>query len=231
MNNLHSFGCSFSSVNFKNKCVEDRGYIEYKLYNELLAEKLNLNLICSSYEGRGNNSIILDFAETDFKNTSLVIIQLTFPHRIEFRKNNILDDYNSDTITQPITSATLSHLSHKGITEKHIETYINFVDEWYDILAFTDIYNITNSINKKQIKYPNCKFLLITPDEIKKEIFKNNLNLYKNINLNGFLNLNFETWVEYGKKINDSRYFKDGHLSTNGNQKLYENILNIIENE
>jgi hypothetical protein len=65
----------------------------------------------------------------------------------------------------------------------------------------------------------------------KKEVFKNNLNLYKNINLNGFLNLNFETWGEYGKKINDSRYFKDGHLSPNGNQKLYENILNIIENE
>jgi hypothetical protein len=229
--NLYSFGCSFSSVNFKNKCVKDRGYIEHKLYNELLAEKLNLHLICSSYEGRGNNSIILDFAETDFKDTSLVIIQLTFPHRIEFAKNNISDDDNSNTITQPITSATLSHLSYKGITEKHVETYINFVDEWHDVLAFTDIYNITNSINKKQIKYPNCKFLLMTPDKIKKEIFKNNLNLYKNINLNGFLNLNFETWVEYGKKINDSRYFKDGHLSPNGNQKLYENILNIIENE
>ncbi len=45
MNNLYSFGCSYSSVNFKNAQYKYRGYPEHKLYNELLAEELNLNLI------------------------------------------------------------------------------------------------------------------------------------------------------------------------------------------
>jgi hypothetical protein len=231
MKNLYSFGCSDSSVNFKNAQYKYRGYPEHKLYNELLAEELNLNLINDAYEGRGNNSIILKFVESDFKNTDLVIIQLTFPHRIEFRKDNIPVYMNPHTISQPITSATLPHVVHKLITQKQFETYIDFVNEWENILMFTDIFNIVNSIKLKQKKYPNCKFLLITPNEIKKEIFTNNLDLYKNINLNGFYKMGIETWEMYGKLINDDRYIDDKHFSPIGNQKLYEIILNILENE
>jgi hypothetical protein len=231
MGNLYSFGCSFSSINFKNAYCIHGGYPEHKLYNELLAEKLNLNLINDAYEGRGNNSIILKFAESDFKNTDLVIIQLTLPHRMEFRKENTITDYNSITISQPITSATLPHVVHKLITQKQFETYIDFINEWEDILMFTDIFNIVNSIKLKQKKYPNCKFLLITLNEIKKEIFTNNLDLYKNINLNGFCNMGIETWEMYGKLVNDDRYIGDTHFSPIGNQKLYEIILNILRNE
>jgi len=237
MNNLYSFGCSFSSVDFKNTKIKHYGYPEHKLYNELLAEKLNLNLINDAYEGRGNNSIILGFAETEFKNNSLVIIQLTFPNRLEFRKNKIPIDGNKwsnnrySSITQPISSATLTHFSNEVITQKHIETYLDFVNEWDKILIFTDIYNIVNSIKKKQIKYPNCKFLLITPNSVQKELFENNLYLYEYIKLNGFYSNNIQNWDMYGKLINDDRYKDDPHLSPNGNKKLYEIILNILKNE
>lgn len=232
MGNLYSFGCSYSSVKFKNAQYIHKKYPEHKLYNELLAEELNLNLINDAYEGRGNNSIILGFAETEFEDNSLVIIQLTFPNRIEFRKNNkIITPINTTTISQPITSATLEHFSNEIITQRHKETYLDFVNEWNKILTFTDIYNIVNSIKKKQIKYPNCKFLLITPNNIQKEIFENNLDLYEYITLNGFYKMNIEDWDTYGKLINDDKYKGDRHCSPNGNKKLYEIILNIIKNE
>jgi hypothetical protein len=179
MGNLYSFGCSYSSVDFKNSNCIHEGYPKHKLYNELLAEELNLNLINDAYEGRGNNSIILNFAETEFEDNSLVIIQLTYSNRIEFRKDNkIVSPTITTTMAYPITSATLEHFSNEIITKKHIETYLDFVNEWDKILIFTDIYNIVNSIKKKQIKYSSCKFLLITPNKIQKEIFENNLNLY-----------------------------------------------------
>jgi hypothetical protein len=230
MNNLYSFGCSFSSVNFKNYYINTFNYVNHKLYNELLAEKLNLNLINEAYEGIGNNSIILNFAETEFKDNSLVIIQLTFPNRIEFRKENNTNDFTTTigTITQPISSATLTHFSNEVITEKHKETYLDFVNTWDDILTFNDIYQIVNSIKKKEAKYPNCKFLLITPHYVKKQLFEKNINLHNYIKLNQFLNLNVETWTQYGIKINDKKYLGDGHLSPNGNETLYKNILNIL---
>jgi hypothetical protein len=224
MNNLYSFGCSFSSVDFKNGQINQFGYIKHRLYNELLAENLNLNLICNAYEGRGNNSIILDFAETDFEDNSLVIIQLSFSNRIEFRKESKINK-----ISAPITSATLqSKYDDIDVTEKHIETYLDFVNTWNDILIFNDIYQIVNSIKKKEAKYPNCKFLLITPHYVKKQLFENNLDLHNYIKLNQFLNLNVETWNEYGIKINDKKYLGNGHLSPNGNETLYKNILNIL---
>jgi len=223
MNNLYSFGCSFSSVDFKNGQINQFGYIKHRLYNELLAENLNLNLICNAYEGRGNNSIILDFAETEFEDNSLVIIQLSFSNRIEFRKESKINK-----ISAPITSATLTHFSNEVITEKHKETYLDFVNTWNDILIFNDIYQIVNSIKKKEAKYPNCKFLLITPHYVKKQLFEKNMNLHNYIKLNQFLNLNVETWTQYGIKINDKKYLGNGHLSPNGNETLYKNILNIL---
>jgi hypothetical protein len=224
MNNLYSFGCSFSSVDFKNAQINQFGYIKHRLYNELLAENLNLNLICNAYEGRGNNSIILDFAETEFEDNSLVIIQLSFSNRIEFRKESKINK-----ISAPITSATLqSKYDDIDVTEKHIETYFDFVNTWNDILIFNDIYQIVNSIKKKEAKYPNCKFLLITPHYVKKQLFENNLDLHNYIKLNQFLNLNVETWTQYGIKINDKKYLGNGHLSPNGNETLYKNILNIL---
>lgn len=233
MYNLYSFGCSFSSVNFKNNEINHYGYLQHKLYNELLAEKLNLNLINYAYEGRGNNSIILDFTETEFEDNSLVIIQLTISNRIEFRKDKTpldrdIQSNNRHNITQPITSATLAHFSNKVITKRQIETYLDFVNEWDNIIVFTDIYNIVNSIKKKQIKYPSCKFLLISADRIKKELFENNLHLYDYIKLNGFCLDNIQTWHMYGKLINDKKYLDNFHFSLNGNETLYKNILNIL---
>jgi hypothetical protein len=205
--------------------------MDYKLYTELLSEELNLDLICDAYEGRGSNSIILNFAVTEFEENSIVIIQLTFPNRIELVKQYNKKSKNENKISYPLSFATLDHYNDDpDITFEHKKTYIDFVSTYYDILTFNDIFFVTKIIKEKKIKYPSCKFILITPHLVKQNLFDKNIELLDYISYDGFF-YDFENWDLYGKLVNEKKYINDLHLSKNGNIEFYKKLLKIIKNE
>lgn len=222
MAKLYSYGCSFSDVSFKNDEIKLRGYNEHKLYTELLSKKLNLELEYNASPGRGNNSILLDFALSNFEDNSIIIIQLTLFTRIELlvkhTNPNVLR--YSEPAVGPFTSATLTHFKDDlNINDKFINTYINFVDVFYDIICFTDLYNTFKIIEDKKKKYKNCKFLVISAGLINEENFKNDKHLIDMISINGFMNKNYPT---HGNK--------DPHLNKWGNLNLFRDLYTIIMN-
>lgn len=219
---LYSFGCSFSSITYKEKCIRDFNYPNYKLYNELLSEKLNLELKCDAYEGAGNNSILIDLASQDFEDNSTIVVQLTYFHRLELRKSFNLPLLDSKiSVSGPITSATIHHFGQDDqITEVHIQDYLNFVTSFHDILCFNDLFILDKIIQTKKKNQKNLKFICLTADEVNEKLFTTNKNLLDNITLNGFHKIGYETWS-----------ISDPHLNPNGNKKLTEDLFKIINYE
>ncbi len=223
MAKLYSFGCSFSDVLFKNNEVKLHNYKEHKLYTELLSKRLNLELVYNARPGRGNNTMLLDFALTDFEDDSIVIIQLTLFTRIELlvkHENPNILRYSKPTLG-PFTSATITHFKNDlNINNKHIDTYVNFVDVFYDILCFNDLHNTFQIIENKKRKSNNCKFLVITAGEVLEEKFKDDKHLFDMISINGFMNVG-----KYPTHANG-----DPHLNKWGNLNLFRDLYQIIMN-
>jgi hypothetical protein len=221
MDKLYSFGCSFSDVIFKNNNILLYNYNQHKLYTELLAEKLELELVCNARPGRGNNTMLVDIASTDFEDNSIIIIQLTFFYRLEF----LIKSYDSKTLhfespkIRPFTSATLEQWeTDMYINKKHIESYANFVETFYDILCFNDLYSIFNVIENKKLKSKNCNFFVISAEPINKKNFEKDKYLFNMICLNGFMDSHI--YPNYSDT--------DPHLNELGNLNLFTNLYKII---
>jgi len=221
MAKLYSFGCSFSDVDFKNAEIKGKNYPEHKLYTELLSDKLNLELVTDAYVGRGNNTILLNLAMSDFEDESKIIIQLTIFDRLELKKWFNRDYEPTNGYITPFTHATLTHFTDdKDIKKEHLEDYLYFVTTFYDILQFNDLYNLNEIIKNKKNKCKNCKFYVITPLKIDTKKFLRFEHLIDIVHINGFMNEKYEYWS-----------YDDRHLSDKGNLTLFNDLLKIIENE
>jgi len=83
-NTLHVFGCSYSELLDKayEPYVEWKGYIP-KSWSEILAEKLNLNLINYAKGGNSNEMIFQSFCKSinNFKKNDVVILEWSYLNR------------------------------------------------------------------------------------------------------------------------------------------------------
>lgn len=230
MSKLYTFGCSFSDVNYKNNTIKHNNYPEHMLYTELLSNELKLELVNNGYSGRGSNSILLDFAAEQFEDNSVVIVQLTLPERVELRKINRNLPMKLD-VSGPITHSSILHYKNDpDITEKHVESYVEFVYTFNDILTFTDVYFAAETIFKKEKQYPTCRFYLITPHLVKKELFVENSEHFKKINLNGFIySEKHDNWIDYAKRTKNMEINDDPHLSPLGNYTLFDEIIKFVK--
>jgi hypothetical protein len=222
MGKLYSFGCSFSDVIFKNAEIKTKGYPKHKLYTELLADSLNLELITDAYDGRGNNTILLNLAMSDFDDNSIVIIQLTISNRLELKKWYNKDvTFESDVKITHFTHATMNHFADdKDINRQHLEDYTYFVTTFYDILCFNDLHNLNNIIKNKENKFKNCKFYVITALKYETDLFLRNEYLRDIIDINGIMTGRYDNWSH-----------NDPHLTDEGNLTLFNDLYKIITNE
>lgn len=246
MSKLYSFGCSFTSIKWKDWCIAKYGYPDNHLYTELLSHKLGLELIDSSYEARGNNSILLDFASTKFEDNSVVILQLTGFSRYEFINfhSDIKENetwYLDKNIIGPITSASIrfGEGGDRFFSLEDTKTYFDFVLSFEKLFLINDLYNATKLISKFEKEYPTCKFILTTIENVKNPIFNVVEDFYKKrkdiidrIDYNGFYeyNINF-TWEKYCEEhgIENDFMKTDKHLNQLGNTIVYEKILSKLE--
>lgn len=245
MKRLYSFGCSFTSLDWKNWCVKEYNYPPNKLYTELLAEELGLELKDSSYSARGNNSILLDFASTKFEDNSVVVLQLTGFNRLEFlnfnsdiKKNQTwcFDDY----LIGPITTASIK-FGEGGDRFFNIDDtnlYFDFVTKFEGIMLINDLYNATKLIKKKEEETIGCKFILLTIENVMNPIFNvvddfytKRSDIINRIDYNGFYEDNKEfTWKNYCIEMGiDNEHMKnDAHLTQTGNKKVFDKVLEKI---
>jgi hypothetical protein len=243
---LYSFGCSFTSLKWKNWCVSKHGYPEYELYTETLSNKLGLELIDSSYEARGNNSILLDFASTKFEDNSVIILQLTGFSRYEFINfhSKIKENetwYLDKNIIGPITSASIrfGEGGDRFFSLEDTKTYFDFVLSFEKLFLINDLYNATKLISKFEKEYPTCKFILTTIENVENPIFNVVEDFYEKrrdiidrIDYNGFYEYNIDlTWEKYCEEhgIENDFMKTDKHLNQLGNTIVYEKILSKLE--
>jgi hypothetical protein len=242
---LYSFGCSFTSLDWKNWCVTQYNYPQNRLYTELLAEELGLELIDSSYSARGNNSILLDFASTSFEDDSVIILQLTGFNRYEFlnfdssiQRNQTwcFDDY----LKGPITTASIK-FGEGGdgfFNLDDTQTYFDFVTKFEPLFLINDLYNANKLIQKKEKENKSCKFLLLTIENIFNPIFNvdndffiKRKDLIDRINYNGFYEDNREyIWKNWAEKnnINNQQMLNDYHLTEEGNKKVFDKLIGYV---
>ena len=245
MKRLYSFGCSFTSLDWKNWCVSQYGYPPNKLYTEILADEFGLELIDSSYSARGNNSILLDFASTSFEDDSLVILQLTGFNRLEFlsfdkdiQKNQTwcFDDY----LKGPITTASIK-FGEGGdgfLSLEDSRMYFNFVTQFEKFFLINDLFNANKLIKKKEAENKGCKFLLLTIENIYNPIFNVDTEFYirrkdlvNRINYNGFYEDNKECiWKNWAEEngIDNQQMLNDYHLTEVGNKKVAEKLIGYV---
>jgi hypothetical protein len=187
-----------------------------------LADSLNLELITDAYAGRGNNTILLNLAMSDFDDNSIIVIQLTVSNRLELKKwfNNdapIEPNFN----VRPFTHATINHFDDdKDIKKEHLEDYIHFVTTFYDILCFNDLYQLNEIIKNKKNKCKNCKFYVITARKYETYLFLRHEHLNNIIDINGIMTKRYDSWSS-----------EDPHLNDKGSLTLFNDLLKIIKNE
>lgn len=80
MNRLIVYGCSHATGDY-NLSAND------KSWSEIVAEKLNYNLINFATSGNSNDGILLNIIDTDFDSSDIVIVMMTFPGRIMIAKD------------------------------------------------------------------------------------------------------------------------------------------------
>lgn len=244
MKRLYSFGCSFTSIDWKNWCISEYGYPPNKLYTELLADELGLELIDSSYSARGNNSILLDFASTTFDDNSVVILQLTGFNRFEFltfdkdiQKNQTW--YFDDYLKGPVSTASIKfgEGGDRFFNLEDTKMYFNFVTQFEKIFLVNDLFNANKLIKKKEKENKGCKFLLLTIENIFNPIFNVDNDFYKrrkdlidSISYNGFYEDNKEfiwkNWVEE-KGVNNQQMLNDYHLTEEGNSRVFDKLIRL----
>lgn len=182
-NNLHIFGCSYSEL-------LDRGYEPYvewkgycpKSWSELLAEKLDLNLINYAQGANSNEMILQNFCKNidNFKKNDVIILEWSFLNR--FTWLNEYDEMISCSYTgfdktldqslAEIIAVTRSSDPYKLQIldfQKLIDNYCKLkgVDIWYwhaepKMYEYVDVsdkrYLIIDEIMKNNTKFERCTF-------------------------------------------------------------------------
>jgi len=204
MNNLFVFGDSFSLKNYESygDYINFKGYIP-KMYHEQIAEKLNLKLDISAYQGCDNYTIFEYFIEKidKIKKDDYVIFNWTdisrfrlvqndgtwiviYPYMIDYTDfNGMLDDIDKKAMNQICLN-------------RNNDLFINEINSYIKLIN-THLKN-NKVIHWSWINYKN-KMKLSLPYEKLETIFE-----------------------ETGGVINDN------HYSENGNYLLSEKIIKLL---
>lgn len=218
---LHFFGCSFTRV---NTSISD---YEFKVYREVIEDKLKIKCINHSEAGKANSEIIhncwLESKNIINKNETLFVIQTTFLYRLGIY-SDMLDNWVGLTKTNLLSA-----------DDERDYILIKFYNDWLkyfynkenELIEFKkNIELLTSYLNENKIN-----FLLIGIDEdldkIEDEFFdKNNfLTFDKNKSL-------YKYAVKNKLRICDVHIkngVSDHHLNQTGQNYLADKIINYIQ--
>lgn len=217
MNKLWIFGDSFST-NFSNepniKINED------SIWPELLANKLNLELVNHAHIGISNQGLLqMIYRNLDANNDDVIIFGLTFFNRIyDFYKNCGIDILHSSYDT----------LLNSGIDDYVIDFYLKRI---HDIEGYRS--SVGQQLEQyhflfKMLKKNNIKFYFWCLDEIKVDFYFKLINDFED----NFIRTpnHDEAWFNnYILKKLEWRISKhDFHLSETGHSEFYEYMYNTI---
>jgi len=176
----------------------------------ILAKKLDLNLIVSSYPGLSwwNNRLdLLEYIKTDyFKNTQYFIINHTYKDRIVSKNKNLVNYEKSKDID------LAKEMYYKHIYDPDLQNWIT--DNWYKELGLI--------LKGKQVIH-----LIGFPDSLESLQLWNGLKCVTPLSLESAKEVN----NDMSKLINDLR---PNHFSVENNRKLadtiYENMIRYFVN-
>lgn len=195
MNKLFTFGDSFT---YNNKSHEDEYCNLYRTetdfyWNEIIAEKMNLELINFGYGSFSNDRIIDSILENHelIKENDIVIIGKTFYHRFDIPNNTKIINPSITLKFTTITASAYDLLIRLGFTQSESESIIYFLN----LIDSDSFYERTN------FRYKFIEDFLYSK-KIKKCIFWNVDDVWKS-----FENISTAT----DGKINDNHWSFKGH--------------------
>jgi hypothetical protein len=142
MNNLFTFGCSYTAGYDENASINYKKYKEHrgnfpKVWPEILAQLLSLELMNYGMGASGNNEIFITFCQkcNDFKKDDIVIVEWTFMERYRMANGNNQYDW---TRLGPgkINQSKISQNAHDEIIINR--TLRPYIYEIYDYMKIMD---------------------------------------------------------------------------------------------
>ena len=207
MNNLFTFGCSFTKG---SGCLEGEPYtLKYKkneddlIWPEIVAKELNLKLYNFGDDGKSNGRIVDNIIERfdEISEGDIVILQKTFPHRFEAALRR--DTLHHSLFT--ITPRTYDLLLHEGYSKEEANA-----------LTMVSVINDNIAFSKKTERL----FNFIKKSILNKGVYKCIIWDWMDYHENG----GYEIIQQVDKAISDC------HWSYKGHRMFAEEIINTIKN-
>jgi hypothetical protein len=246
MDNLFTFGCSYTD-SFENNMIPP--YVKYKEYkgyfprtwNDILSEKMNLNLINYGVGGSGNDFIFQKFLThlDEFKSNDVVIVQWSYNTRFKWTIDKpdggrrwihnhtplfqeVLDYFKSDLNMDEFSRKFTDILTLERGYEIYMEDIINYekiINEYANYKGFKVFFWDGDYYDKSKILFQKSKYL-----NRRISIKYVNVGIYAEVFRRGGQTISMET-----KGLID-----DGHLGESGHkilsEILYEEISTINYN-
>lgn len=237
MNGLYVNGCSFSCAGgldipevkelYSDNGITIKNHLDFSWAN-ILANKLNLNLVNDSIQGGSINRLIRTTYEhllqTKFSKQFYYILELPPIWRDEIYSNRLKRFVNitHGNLKNPEFDRTEEVNGHsRGSFLKIYKNIINWFDSFvdYDLENKKTLLNLIGLIST--LKNKEINFLILENDEyFKIELLKNKFD-FKILPLNKSFNNSFSS-------IRDEIGFFDKHMGVEGNKQAAEEIYNFL---
>lgn len=240
MGNLFTFGCSYTD-SFENNMIHP--YVRYKEYkgyfprtwNDMLAEKIGLNLINYGVGGSGNDYIFQNFLThlDEYKTDDVVIVQWTYNTRFKWTIDKPDGGrrwiHNHTPLFQEVLDYFKSNLTMDEFSKKFTE--ILTLERSYEIYM-EDTINYERIINE-YANYKGFKVYFWDGDYYDKAkiLFEKSKYPYRRISLKYMdIGLFTEVFRRGGQTISmeTNCIIDDGHMGETGHKILFEVLYEEI---